>query len=194
MANTLHKIALFFCCCCLQTFHLFCFIRAVLVHKSPFCCWQLVMSSGKNGVALVVGMLVDRGLLDYGAKVAKYWPDFGQNGKQDLTIADLMRHEAGLHSLDHPLTAAQLSRASIKANQAGRWLALETPHWSQTTRRAYHGLTRALFLNEVVRRVDPKGIIFFLPFALYCYLLYNAINCRKQEIRDGKKTRKKRCF
>ena len=110
-------------------------------------------------------MLVDRGLLDYGAKVAKYWPEFGQNGKQDLTIADLMRHEAGLHGLDRPLTAAQLSRASIKANQAGRWLALETPHWSQTTHRAYHGLTRALFLNEVVRRVDPKGIIFFLPFA-----------------------------
>ena len=46
--------------------------------------------------ALVVAMLVDRGLLSYDDLVTKHWPEFGKNGKEHVTVADVMRHEAFL--------------------------------------------------------------------------------------------------
>ena len=41
-------------------------------------------------------LLVDRGLLQYEEKMAKYWPAFGQHGKEQITVEDVLRHEAGL--------------------------------------------------------------------------------------------------
>ena len=58
-------------------------------------------SCSKNAAALVVGMLVDKNLLSYDTKVKEYWPKFGCLGKEDLTLADVMRHEAGLNDLGH---------------------------------------------------------------------------------------------
>ena len=46
-------------------------------------------------------ILVDKGLLDYDAKVAKYWPEFSKLGKENITIADVMRHESGLDHMEH---------------------------------------------------------------------------------------------
>lgn len=46
----------------------------------------------------------DKGHLDYDKKVTTYWPEFGQNGKQNVTVADVMRHEAGLFKLPQPLS------------------------------------------------------------------------------------------
>ena len=55
--------------------------------------FQMVFSSGKSAESLVVGMMNDRGLLEYDEKVTKYWPEFGKHGKEELTVADIMRHE-----------------------------------------------------------------------------------------------------
>ena len=41
--------------------------------------------------------------MKYREKISSYWPDFGQNGKEDITVADLLRHEAGLTQFDLPL-------------------------------------------------------------------------------------------
>ena len=57
---------------------------------------QTVFSSGKNLEALAVASLVDRGRLAYDDPVGKHWPEFGQNGKQDVRVEDVLRHEAGL--------------------------------------------------------------------------------------------------
>ena len=57
-----------------------------------------VFSSGKSLEALAIASLVDKGLLNYDDKITQHWPEFGANGKAGLTIADLMRHEAGLTS------------------------------------------------------------------------------------------------
>jgi CubicO group peptidase (beta-lactamase class C family) len=43
--------------------------------------------------------LVDRGLLSYDEPVAKYWPEFGANGKDEITILDVLRHRSGLSHL-----------------------------------------------------------------------------------------------
>ena len=56
----------------------------------------------------------------YDAKVADYWPEFGANGKEGLTLADILRHEGGLSKFDTALTAEDLSTDKIKENNVGR--------------------------------------------------------------------------
>ena len=51
----------------------------------------MVFSSGKSVSAFIIAVMVERGLLNYDDKVAKHWPDFAQKGKQDITIADVLR-------------------------------------------------------------------------------------------------------
>ena len=53
--------------------------------------FQMVFSSGKSVSAFIIALMVERGLLSYDDKVAKHWPDFAQKGKQDITIADVLR-------------------------------------------------------------------------------------------------------
>ena len=53
--------------------------------------FQIVFSSGKSVSACIVALMVERGLLSYEDKVAKHWPEFGQKGKQDITVAELLR-------------------------------------------------------------------------------------------------------
>ena len=89
-----------------------------------------VFSSGKSLEAITMAMLADKGLIDYDAKISDYWPEYAQNGK-DQTIADLMRHEAGLAALDttidpndlHPDRARNMARqirtGNVHLNGAG---------------------------------------------------------------------------
>ena len=53
-------------------------------------------SSGKSIAAIVAALMVDRGLLNYDDKIVTYWPEFGKNGKEGITVKDILRHEAGL--------------------------------------------------------------------------------------------------
>lgn len=52
-----------------------------------------VFSSGKSLEAIAMASLVGKGLLRYEAKITDYWPEFGANGKGELTVAELMRHK-----------------------------------------------------------------------------------------------------
>lgn len=47
-----------------------------------------------------MAMLFDKGKFKYEDPVCKYWPEFGYNGKKNITVADVMRHEAGLSRFD----------------------------------------------------------------------------------------------
>ena len=128
---------------------------------------QNMFSSGKSIAAIVVAMLVDKGLLSYDEKIVNYWPEFGKNGKNEITLADVLRHEAGLQDLNCTLKVSDFSREGIKENKIGKVieefepvfptkaLGVSNPDGTET-RRAYHALTRGWVLNEVVRRVDPK--------------------------------------
>jgi CubicO group peptidase (beta-lactamase class C family) len=55
-----------------------------------------VFSSGKVVGAFLIAVLRDKGLISYDEKVSTYWPEFAQNGKENVTISDVLRHEAGL--------------------------------------------------------------------------------------------------
>ena len=58
-----------------------------------------VFSSGKSVASILIAIMVDKGLMDYSDLVTKHWKEFGQNDKDKLTIADIMRHEGGLAKL-----------------------------------------------------------------------------------------------
>lgn len=118
-----------------------------------------VFSSGKSLEAIAIGSLVSRGLLDYEAKITRYWPEFGANGKEGLSVADLMRHEAGLASFDTSLDMEDLFTENIKKNAVGRIIEQHAPSFgdSRAGRRQYHALTRGWIVNELFRRVDPAG-------------------------------------
>ncbi len=57
---------------------------------------QIVFSTSKGAVAAAAALCVQQGLLEYSALVTKYWPEYGQNGKENTTVADVLSHRAGL--------------------------------------------------------------------------------------------------
>ena len=118
-----------------------------------------VFSSGKSLEAIAIAHLVGRGLLDYSARVADYWPEFGAHGKGKLTVADVMRHEGGLAALQTSLEAEDLLPENIKQNKVGAVIeghALRFPTANRGNRE-YHAITRGWIVNELFRRVDPAG-------------------------------------
>ncbi len=118
-----------------------------------------VFSSGKSLEAIAMAALVSKGLLHYDARITEYWPEFGANGKEGLTVADLMRHEAGLANFDTSLDMEDLFTDNIKANAVGRLIEGHAQSYRDESigKREYHALTRGWIVNEVFRRVDPKG-------------------------------------
>jgi CubicO group peptidase (beta-lactamase class C family) len=118
-----------------------------------------VFSSGKSLEAIAMASLVGKGLLKYDARITEYWPEFGASGKQTLTVAELMRHEAGLAAFDTSIEPEDLLTENIKVNKIGRII---EPHGQKFradggSTREYHAVTRGWIVNEVFRRVDPKG-------------------------------------
>jgi CubicO group peptidase (beta-lactamase class C family) len=118
-----------------------------------------VFSSGKSLEAIAIAWLVSKGLLSYDAKITEYWPEFGAKGKDGLTVADLMRHEAGLANFDTSIDMEDLFTENIKLNAVGRIIEAHAPTYSSDDggKREYHALTRGWIVNELFRRVDPAG-------------------------------------
>lgn len=115
-----------------------------------------VFSSGKSIESILMATLVDQGLLDFTKPVSTYWPEFAGEGKDALTVADVMRHEAGLAQLDVSLSATQLETPALEHNSLGRILEkhpLSFPEGSSP--REYHAVTRGWIVNEIFRRIEP---------------------------------------
>jgi CubicO group peptidase (beta-lactamase class C family) len=119
--------------------------------------WQedtlvLVYSTSKGMAAIAVALANSRGLIDYDATVASYWPEFAQNGKAEITVRQLLSHQAGLSGLDVPLDARKLA----DLDGVARALARQEPAWEPGTRQGYHALTIGWYEGELIRRVDPS--------------------------------------
>jgi len=121
---------------------------------------QPIFSCGKNIVAIVVARLVDQDLLQYDAQVSDYWPEFGQNGKggDNITIADVLRHECGLTTFGHTFDKEDFTIESIKQNSIGKVIERSetrlprnnfNPDGSES-KRSYHFQTRGLILKLFV--------------------------------------------
>jgi CubicO group peptidase (beta-lactamase class C family) len=111
----------------------------------------VVMSTTKGLAAMTLAVANARGWLDYDAPVARYWPEFAQNGKAQVTVRQLIGHEAGLVLLDEKLTIDKLRDLDYMA----RLLARQKPAWPPGTRHGYHTMTLGLYMQELIRHVDP---------------------------------------
>jgi CubicO group peptidase (beta-lactamase class C family) len=118
-----------------------------------------IFSSGKSLEAIAIASLVGRRLLDYKAKIADYWPEFGENGKGELTVAELMRHEGGMAAFNTSLDGEDLLASNIKQNKVGKVIEGHPLRYRKGNRgrREYHAMTRGWIANELFRRVDPGG-------------------------------------
>ena len=112
----------------------------------------IVYSATKGLAAMTLAVAHSRGWLDYDERVCTYWPEFAQQGKERITVRQLLAHQAGLHILDEPVTrglVADLDRLAVV-------LARQTPAWAPGTRQAYHGITLGFYEGELLRRIDPR--------------------------------------
>lgn len=98
----------------------------------------------------------EQGLVQYTEKVTKYWPEFGQNGKDKLTVANVMKHEAGLNRLKTMIGPEDLTTEAIKQNKAGKILEDDYCLYFCGCKRAYHTETRDIIAGEIFRRVEPQ--------------------------------------
>jgi CubicO group peptidase (beta-lactamase class C family) len=91
-------------------------------------------------------------LYSYDERVSTYWPEFGQHGKEGITVRQLLSHQAGLFALDERLDKSLVA----DPDRLAVVLARQRPAWGPGTRQAYHGITLGFYESELLRRVDPK--------------------------------------
>ncbi|MFF1292447.1 MULTISPECIES: serine hydrolase domain-containing protein [unclassified Streptomyces] len=109
-----------------------------------------VWSTSKGPMALCAHILADRGLLDFDAPVAVYWPEFAAAGKEKVLVRHLLSHRAGLSGPREPHSLEQLYDWEFTT----RRLAGTEPWWEPGSRSGYHALTYGFLVGEVVRRVS----------------------------------------
>src|SRR6185503_11800625 len=93
-----------------------------------------------------------RGLLDYDERVCAYWPEFAQEGKDKITVRQLLAHHGGLHAFGEKVDrdlVADLDRFAVV-------LARQKPEWEPGSRQAYHAISLGYYESELLRRVDPQ--------------------------------------
>ena len=109
-----------------------------------------VWSTTKPMTSLVALMLADRGELDLDAPLARYWPEFGANGKGAVTMRHVMSHASGVPGWEKPLQIEDLfdwERCTYCL------LAAQAPWWPPGTASGYHALNYGFLVGEVVRRI-----------------------------------------
>ncbi|CAF1319330.1 unnamed protein product [Adineta steineri] len=114
---------------------------------------QLVFSTSKGIISAAIALCVERQLLDYNAPVARYWPEFAANGKQNITISELLAHRAGIACVDED---------NLTVEDGCNWsrmvslIAAQKPHWEPGTAHGYHAHTLGYAAGELIHRVDPQ--------------------------------------
>ncbi len=113
-----------------------------------------VYSSGKAMAALVIAHLVEEDRLGYDQIVTTLWSDFGQHGKDKLTVAQLLSHQAGLSGITDPNWTAE---AWFDWDKTIAALATQKPLYEPGKVSGYHPLTFGYLAGELVRLADKDG-------------------------------------
>jgi CubicO group peptidase (beta-lactamase class C family) len=120
--------------------------------------WQedtlaLSYSTSKGVASTLIHILVDRGLIDYEDPVCEVWPEFAAGGKQDITLRQVLCHEAGLYDIrsmiDH-------GRRMLDWRYMTEALARATPAHEPGVAHGYHALTYGWIVGEIVQRLTGK--------------------------------------
>lgn len=113
-----------------------------------------VYSTTKTMTALVALYLADKGLIDFDAPVADYWPEFAANGKDKVKVSHLMSHSAGLPGWTEPTGKDMLYDWDL----ATSLLAAQAPMWEPGTAPGYHALSQGYLVGEVIRRASGRTV------------------------------------
>jgi len=111
---------------------------------------SLSFSTTKGAASTLLHVFADRGHIDYDARVADYWPEFAQNGKDAITVRHLLCHEAGLYAIADVVEHAS---EMLDWEQMVRRLAAAKPRHPAGAAHGYHALTYGWLVGELVRRV-----------------------------------------
>lgn len=110
-------------------------------------------STSKGVTATALHALADRGLVDYDAPVARYWPEFAQGGKQGVSVRHILSHTAGLYRIrDYVDRAERVLDWSYMTDA----LACARPAHEPGTMSGYHAITFGWLVGEIVQRVTGK--------------------------------------
>ncbi|GAA3704168.1 serine hydrolase domain-containing protein [Zhihengliuella alba] len=113
-----------------------------------------VFSCSKGAAGLVMALLVQDGLLDLDDAVAHHWPEFDAAGKGDVTVRQLLSHQAGLTGVEGGFSEDEYIQSELAAAK----LAAAAPRWRPGTAHAYHGLTIGVLMEELVRRITGSRL------------------------------------
>jgi len=113
-----------------------------------------VYSITKTMAALTALLVADRGELDFHAPVIRYWPEFAAGGKDEITVAQVMSHSAGLSGWREPLQPEDL----YDWDKVTGLLAAQEPFWKPGTASGYHAATQGFLIGEVVRRITGRTL------------------------------------
>ena len=113
-----------------------------------------VYSTTKPIAALVIARLVDQGLVDYDQPLAEYWPEFAAHGKDAVTVAQVLSHQAGLSGFTEPIDPALWLDPPALAGE----LAQLEPMWVPGDGSGYHPLTWGYLAGELVARVSGRTL------------------------------------
>jgi CubicO group peptidase (beta-lactamase class C family) len=113
-----------------------------------------VFSTTKTMTALCALVLADRGELDLHAPVVRYWPEFGEAGKERVEVRHLLGHTSGLSGWDQRLTVEDLT----DWERCTSLLAAQAPWWEPGTASGYHAVTQGYLVGEVVRRITGVSL------------------------------------
>ena len=113
-----------------------------------------VFSTTKGMTTICAHRLVEQGLLDLDAPVARYWPEFAQAGKGEVPVHMLLSHRVGLPTVSDELPEGAVFDWETMTDA----LARQKPFWEPGTRHGYHGLTFGWLVGELVRRISGKSL------------------------------------
>ena len=112
-----------------------------------------ILSAGKAVPAVATHLQAERGLVEYDAPVARYWPEYGAAGKEGITLEQVLSHRAGVPQLPEGTTVDDMCDWDLMTTRVAELKPLYPPG----TTNSYHALSFGWILGEVVRRTDPEG-------------------------------------
>ena len=113
-----------------------------------------VYSGSKGLTSTCVHLLADRGEVDLDAPIARYWPEFGQAGKESITLEMVLTHRSGVIGPRSPMTPEE----TLDWDHVCASLAAAQPWWQPGTAQGYHAVTLGYIVGEVVRRVAGRTL------------------------------------
>ncbi|WP_329379886.1 beta-lactamase family protein [Streptomyces sp. NBC_01351] len=113
-----------------------------------------VYSVTKGAAHLVVALLVQDGVLEWDRPVSAYWPEFTGDGKERLTLRQLISHQSGLINTDEGFDYEEIADDALIAAR----LAAQKPFWEPGTAYGYHAFVIGALTGEVVRRATGRSI------------------------------------